>query len=213
MKKVLLGSVVMISLTVGPALAQSQSAGPYGEIRGGVVLLSDSDIDQAGFPTSEISFDTGGVVEGALGYASGTGLRGEVALGYRTNDTDQLSDPVFGVFPIDGDVTALSLMANGYYDFNAGMPALHPFVGAGIGVAMIDIEASTFGVTLVNDDDTVFAYQAIAGVAYDFTPTVAGTLRYAYFATANPTFTDSTGVPFDAEYDSHAIMVGLLYTF
>lgn len=189
------------------ALAQVQPAGAYGEIRGGVAWLSDSDIDQAGF-SDEIEFDTGTVIEAGLGYGFGNGWSGEIALGYRSNDNDQLAGVDLG-----GDVTAITLMANGYYDFDVGMPAVHPFVGGGVGLAKIDIDASAFGVSIANDDDTVFAYQAVAGVAYDVTPTMAATLRYAYFATADPTFDDASGAPFDAEYDSHSIMVGLAYTF
>ena len=57
-------------------------------------------------------------------------------------------------------------------------------------------------------DDTVFAWQLMAGLAYNFTPNMAATFSYAYFATSDPEF---EGIEFD--YASHNVIVGLRFGF
>ena len=99
---------------------------------------------------------------------------------------------------LDADLTTLSLMANGYYDFETGS-ALKPFIGAGIGFANHDFE---------DVDDTVFAYQFTLGAAYAVNETMDLDCAYRYFATADP---DLDGI--DADYGSHNISVGLRFKF
>ena len=64
-----------------PALALAQNPGIYVEGRGGAAFLTDSDFDNTGIGNVDLSFDTGWVIEGAVGYAHDNGLRGEVAIG------------------------------------------------------------------------------------------------------------------------------------
>ena len=61
-------------LLSGTAAAQSGASGLYGELRGGATFLSDSDLEGAG-TVGEVAFDTGGLVEGAVGYEH-TNFRG-----------------------------------------------------------------------------------------------------------------------------------------
>ena len=153
-------------------------------------------------------------------------MEGEVS--YRKNDLDKFdvtnvtlagigSFDNLGSLDADGDVLALGFMANGWYDFDTGSP-WKPFVGGGLGIARIslnDVTATAFGVTvpLADDKDWVFAYQVGAGIGYEVTPTTTVSLGYSFFATADPDFTDVTGIPFDAEYQSHNIEIGLRFGF
>jgi hypothetical protein len=66
---------------------------------------------------------------------------------------------------------AFSAMFNGYYDFHldkfgaeGAITKLTPFIGAGIGAAVIGADAKIAGARIVDDSDTVFAFQAIAGL-------------------------------------------------
>lgn len=196
------------------AAAQNWSQGVYLEVRGGTVFLTDSDIDDlAGIDDIELETDIGWLVEGAVGYAHDSGLRGEVAIGYRENEFDELEgDPGGGSVSVDvdGDISAFTTMGNVYYDFYLGkygaqgaLANLAPFVGAGIGLAVIDIDGD-----LGDEDDTTFAYQLMAGVSYAFTPNIAASLGYAFFSAPDADF---DGVDFD--YDSHNVMAGIRYTF
>ncbi len=232
MKPGLLGVLAATALIAPGAVAaqsdQESFKGLYFDIRGGASSLSDADNSGSGITSDiviESEFDTGYVLDGAVGYAHPSGLRGEIALGFRSHDIDTLTitnDGGVGVFlgvgslnglstsDVDGDVRTVSLMANGFYEFDVGS-GFKPFVGAGAGAAFLDVEAALVGVTIVDDDDTVFAYQGMAGVSYQISPDLSLSLLYNYFATADPSFSDAAGGSFDSEYDSHNIMVGLRF--
>ncbi|MDX2493411.1 MAG: outer membrane beta-barrel protein [Desulfuromusa sp.] len=168
----------------------------------GIVSASDSDIDD-GFDTGELSFDDGFAVTGALGQTLGSTGRVEVELGYRTNNIDKIKIDGLGIANIDGDVTTLSLMGNGYYDIVTGSN-FTPFIGAGIGVANIKAKMDLVG----SEDDTVFAYQLAAGGSLAINKNLSVDLQYRYFATADPDFDG-----LEAEYNTHNLIFGLRLTF
>lgn len=64
-----------------------------------------------------------------------------------------------------GDFTADYLFVNAYYDFDAGW-SLNPYVGIGIGNAWIDVDYSPSNVSIIDDDDSVLAYQLMGGLNY-----------------------------------------------
>ena len=214
-------------------------AGWYAAFDAGTVFLEDSSstaTDPLGSVSFDTKFDTGYGVHGAIGHSWGEfRLEGEVS--YRTNDLDtfditnvtlagigSLSDVGNGDF--SGDVSALGFMANAWYDFNTGSP-WKPFVGGGLGLARISInDVSITSLTLLgvpiplaspvplaDDDDWVFAYQVGAGLGFEVTPTTTISLGYRFFGSADPDFTDLAGIPFDAEYRSHNIEIGLRISF
>ncbi len=196
------------------AAAQNWSQGVYVEVRGGATFLTDSDIENlAGISDIELDTDTGWLLGGAVGYALSSGLRGEIELGYRENKFDELKgDPGGGsvTVDVDGDITAFTTMANGYYDFYLGnfgatgaAANLAPFVGAGVGVAVFDTDGD-----LGNEKETAFAYQVIGGLAYAFSPNLGASLSYSFLSAPSAEF---NGTDFD--YDSHNVMVGFRFTF
>ena len=65
------------------------------------------------------------------------------------------------------------------------------------------------GISLVDDDDTVLAYQVGAGLGYAVNATTTIFVDYRYFATEDPEFSYSQ----EAEIDSHNISLGLRYNF
>ena len=187
--------------------------------------------------------DTGFAVSGALGHALGKGWRVEGELGYRKNGVDEIDVkspgglvaiqfPTFAALPesvqdrivagargrqaISGDVSMVTLMVNGYYDVELGA-GWRPYLGGGLGVAFVSLDAeSAGGVSLVDDRDTVFAYQAGAGVGRELVvpggrPVIVS-LDYRYFGTADATFTgDVTGAEFETELDGHYVGIGLRF--
>lgn len=209
MRKIGVGMALLLVLVLSsaPALAK----GPYFGGQAGGVFLSDSDVsDPAGeFATAE--FDTGLGLALVGGYSFDM-FRLEGELFYKINDFDTLSDAGFGI-PVEGDVSALGLMVNAFYDFKTGTP-FTPYIGAGIGMAQVSInDLSILGVTVLDDDDGVLAYQLIAGVGYAVSNAVTLDLQYKYLATTDPEFTDVEGATIETEYSSHNIMVGLRYNF
>ena len=179
------------------------------------------------------SLDRGLAVNGAVGYRLAGGLRVEGELGYRKNDLDALDvrEPgglaallppgappaaLKGKRPIEGDLQALSFMANLWYDIDLEYD-MKPYVGAGVGMTRLSLTAKSSGVTVADDTDTAFAWQIGAGVGYeigetgDGRPVVLG-LDYRFHGGADPTFTGSlTGTPFDAEVGGSYAGVGLRF--
>ncbi len=97
----------MVFATVFMA-ASAQAAKGKMYFAGSAGLSISTDVD---FPGGNISFDPGWNITGALGYDMGM-FRVEGEIGYRMIDVDEVT--IGGVlFPADGDVTALTFMANG----------------------------------------------------------------------------------------------------
>ncbi|MFZ2225646.1 MAG: outer membrane beta-barrel protein, partial [Candidatus Deferrimicrobium sp.] len=115
--------------------------------------------------------------------------------------------------PVDGDTSSMALMVNAYYDFKMVSPTIVPYIGVGIGGASISVDASDDVGQIVDDDDLVFAYQAMAGVGFAVNQQVTIDLGYKYFATSDPSFEAIGGGTFDSEYSSHNVFLGLRYNF
>ncbi len=216
MWKIALSAVVAAVILPSAVMAQTTPSGVYVEARGGAVFLMDSDLDTgiAGLD-AEVSFDPGWMAEGAIGYAHESGFRGEIAAGYRKNDLDEIKVSVAGVGSASasagGDITATTVMVNGYYDVYFG-PQMRwaVYIGGGAGAAYLDLSGlSVSGVAgSVSDNDTVFAYQGSLGFSFAATPNVVLSLGYQYLATTDPEF---EGV--DAEYQSHNAVAGARFLF
>ncbi len=186
--------------------------GPFVGIMGGVNFTNDQDISGAGVGINRtVDTDTGWAVMPSIGYRYGNGIRTEFELGYRSNDVDSVSGSTAGA----GEITAKSAMLNLLYDVDTGS-RLMPYIGGGIGYAQVDYDGVRpvgAGVNRVNDDDNVFAYQGIAGLSYWVNDAVEVAAEYRYFATQDPDFRTSAGVPVEGEYSSHAALVGLRWNF
>lgn len=194
----------------GGAAAQSYYAGAYG----GVGIAHDSDTTISGVPvTITTSSDIGYAVGGFVGYDFAGPFRAEGELAYRRNGLDKQS-ALGSSFPLQGDVSTLALMANGIYDFRSGTSAFAPYLGAGLGVARFSlIDAGVVGSPTEDNDDTVLAYQLIAGIGYELSPTTTLFADYRLFGTANPEFTDSSGTQVETEYMGSTVLVGFSTSF
>ena len=198
MKKI----VVMMCLAV--FLAVPAMADPYVSASFGLVNLRDADLSST-TTRGKLSFDNGIGFLGAIGSGFTGDFRGEVELGYRINDIDRMREGAT-VRSQSGDITTVSLMANVYKDFPLGM-GFDPFVGAGIGIANVEADLNGFGIN-GKKDDTVFAYQLMAGGAFILNPNMKLDLQYRFFATEDPEFAHV-----EAEYVSHNFLIGLRFGF
>ncbi|MGE5475022.1 MAG: outer membrane protein, partial [Bacteroidales bacterium] len=134
--------------------------------------------------------DWGWVGIGQVGYNFG-GPKLELEGGYRGNN----------------DISSWSAMVNGIYEFLPNSK-WHPFLGAGIGWAWLD---GDYAGTNANNTDNKFAYQGIAGVAYDVTNNWALKAQYRYFATLDTDLGPAND--HNAEYRNHSLLVGFTYKF
>lgn len=151
-------------MTLSMSSAAYAAQGVYVSGNLGVAMSSDIDISE---PTTRLTVS----FESDPGFALGA------AVGY---DFDKASVLGFD-FDLSGDSSVLGIGLNGYYDFT-NKSSFAPFVTAGAGLAKVEFDG--FGISGVtigqSDDDTVFAYQFGAGVAYAVTRTVNIDVTYRY---------------------------------
>lgn len=227
----ILGGLLIPALLITSASPTKADDGWYLSSDFGALLIDDSGshaVDTVGNAiTFETEFDPGFVAQGAAGYAW-RNFRFEGEASYRRASADTLNVTAVtlagvGAFntalPLKGggDVTALGLMANGWYDFDLGAK-WRPFIGGGVGIANVSLNDVTGDIggtpsPLADDDDWVLAYQAGAGIGYQYNPSLTISLGYRFFATANPEFRDPDGVPFDGAFQTHSLMLGLRVQF
>jgi opacity protein-like surface antigen len=208
-------AVILLST---PALAIDE--GLYVGLGGGVSFTQDPDITLSGpggTASGNLGINTGFGVIGALGFQWKNGFAVEGEIGYRRgsggNSTLTLG-ALSATGDVDGNVDALSFLANGRYGFDTGT-SLTPFILGGVGVARVganDIGAG--GLTIVDDTDWVFAYQAGAGVNVALGDGFSAEATYRFFGTTGPDFTGIAGIKVEADgIKNHSIFVVLKYTF
>lgn len=198
------------ALLVGmSAAAMAETNGWYVGAEGGVNYMGKDKVDGG-----KAKFDLGPAFVGQVGYGFGA-VRTEAELGWRTNGVDKIEG-----LKAKGDVSPLTLMGNVYYDIATGTPWT-PYLGAGIGAAYLSADKVRLDNAAVDyridDSNTVFAYQGIAGVEYALNDNLSIKGDYRYLATTEGKFKTkgalSGGEKVKYDYESHAIMVGFTYKF
>jgi outer membrane protein OmpA-like peptidoglycan-associated protein len=190
--------------------------------------------------------DWGYVGVGSIGWGFGNGIRAEIEGNYRFNEVDRISVLGRNAAPSTGRIHQYGVMANAFYDFNAfsamsPIPGIVPYVGLGAGYVWSDWRRVGGGVALpagraagfaVDDRDGRFAYQAIAGLAYNLGAVVPGlsiTAEYRFMGTLEPRLNSATAVSsptlpaaanpqvqtsnFRPDNYNHSVLLGLRYAF
>ena len=210
-----------------PALARDDSW--YVGVEGGAMLVEDVNFDIGTTPrAATVDHYAGWDVDATIGYDFG-GFRAEAEVGYRQAGIETyrsgLTTPALrannvlinvpaGTYPAAGGrSSALSFMVNGMLDFGDD-DVLSGFVGGGVGVARVDetIGLNTRG-DFLDDSDTVFAWQAFAGIRAPLSDSVDVTLKYRFFNADNVTLVDVSGRVFEGRFRSHSILGGLTFNF
>lgn len=205
MKKLFWVTLCLFLSLMIPAISFSAAPGPYLSGQIGMSFMTDSDWgDDA--DNVEIGFDPGLAANIAVGYNLGMG-RIEAELGYQKNDVDELRGDV-ATFKAAGDVSCISFLVNGYFDFVNASP-LTPYLSVGIGGARVDVNNfNALGYKVAGNNETVYAFQVGAGVAYAINKNLTLDLKYRYFGT------EDVRIEFyEAEIASHNVYLGLRYNF
>ena len=198
MRKTSLVLLSMMVLGMCATIANAQGTGIYFSGNLGGIRVMDSDVTWYDGFQDEAKFDTGIVTTVAIGWDFGIGLRPEFELGFRFNEVDRQ-------FPngIGGEIYSSSIMGNLFFDFIPHQ-RVSPFIGAGVGFANVEVDLDFWG----SDDDTVFAYQFMAGLSFAVSRNINIDLQYRYFATEDPEFDF-----FESEYKTHSVMGGIRIRF
>ncbi len=206
--------ILAAGLIVSVATAASaETNGWYAGGEAGLNLAPQAKFED-GVKTWRNTQDPGYGLLGQVGYGFGQ-YRLEGEIGWRSNSIDKVKTAA-GSFSGGGSLGALDVMANAYYDVPTGT-AFTPYLGAGVGG--VDVNASKIrgnGVTYTNDDNFVFGYQGIAGVAYAINDQLSLKADYRYLRTVDARLNEdpSWGTSYGkGEYAAHSIMVGFTYKF
>ncbi len=197
--------------------AFAAEGGLYFSLYGGGALVDDVENDSA-TGSFNLSYDPGWTGGAAIGYdlrtafpEIGTG-RVELEVSWRQNDLDQV-EFAEGKVTGSGTATTESIMLNTIGEYRDTLPWI-PYVGIGAGAARITLDALRVAdFPLVDGEDTVFAWQVLAGVGVQVAPRLYLDLGYRYFATLDPGFTDALGQKFDSQYDTHNATFGMRIDF
>ncbi len=187
-----------------PQAEQTPKAGGYFALSGYFLGLTGTELRDitAGGIERDLEADDGWGAGLAIGYRSGRGFRLEGEAVYRNNDVEVMG-AVFPQLEIGADVYSVGLMANAYFEPELRFP-INPYIGAGLGGANVALDADDLD---IDNDDWVFAYQAMAGAVLKLR-TVDLFAGYRYFATDDPAFQGT-----EIEYRTHNLEVGLRIGF
>ena len=205
-------AICLVSLLGFGVSAHAQNVENYISFGLGITATDDTSF-QVAPGTIDTEFDDDWNYSAAYGWKRDV-YRYEVELVLGEDDVS--SHSLNGGAPLagaTGGINMAGLMANGYYDFSTAS-AFTPYLGAGLGVAMV--EAEGFGVAAIpdvlDDDDTVIAYQLMAGIGYDLSDRTNIFAEYRYFGTggADVTTSVSTGsVATDLDYSISQFRFGV----
>jgi opacity protein-like surface antigen len=196
-------------LAAGVASASTAVDNKYVSVFGGYTYLSSNiDTYYYGHLLYDVHYFDGYNAGGSVGFQSNP-MRYEFQYTYLYADTDRYKVDNRTLLRIDGGTKANVLMGNIYYDFPEMLHAITPFLGVGVGYALMHAtlnSTSRFKRPHFNTRQDSFAYQGIAGLTYNFSNRFAINAAYRYLATAN---NDTWGKPLQAQMAD----VGLVYRF
>ena len=196
-------ALALAALLTGTATAANATEGWYGRADVGYSIGGGLDVD--GGDTLDFKNDWSEHV--GLGYAFQNGFRLEGEPSHRWNELQDW----------DGEARAWAAMANLFYDFNRG-GGVEPYLGIGVGLARISSNG-VVGPISWDGDDTVVAYQGMAGLAFPLGEQWDLDIGYRYFTAPSAEidgiidFEGPQPFTFSGDYTHQAVTVGLRYQF
>jgi OmpA-OmpF porin, OOP family len=203
--------------------AQAREGRVYAGINGGIVFEDQAEVENEPFtgqPPALINTGTGWEVDAVIGYDFGR-FRLELEGGYKNQDHDTLiiTGPNASNLPVglrtgpDSTQRIYSGMLNALVDIGPD-DGLQFYAGGGAGVAHVDFNLSTPDRgTFINDSDTTFAWQGIAGVRYPLTNNIDVGLKYRYFRVENVNVNGFNDSPLEVRLESHSALASLMVNF
>ena len=208
MSKSALSAVGTLALVVcaasTPVSAEQYEQGPYIGISAGYLGVSDNDGDISG-TEFDVEYDDGFGLGVQLGYKHWVWrLEAEFEYGQSGYEEGEVANVNFD---IDGDFDIFRWTGSIYYDFDAILTKYIPYIGGGIGLALVDVDEVTIGaVTVEGDDDTYFTAHGEVGMSFELSPEldIVPAYRLLYLDTGGNGVDDDT---------AHLFKLGLRYGF
>lgn len=223
--------------------SDSSNAGATGQFRtgNGAPVIPNQTLINAGTPYGwNTEFDNGLALSGEVGLVYGNGLRSGIEVAYTqadvkthnrvnvagtvidavdaavlTGSATQLGATVGAVVstPRGDEAKNLGVYANLYYDFNRE-GTIQPYVGAGIGFTQYEVTYRPSNVSIIDGDDTVFAWQLKAGATWKLNTNWDLYGEYAYRQSEDVGFSNKLFPGnLDIENEQNVLSVGVRYRF
>ncbi len=213
MKKAFYGIFGLLILLIGtPAQADTL----YFAVQAGFSTQPTSDNEDPNNPGNNFELNNQNGVNAALAVGAKFGsLRAEVEAVYRYNPNNKFVDSG-GAEGADGSLSTAHIFLNGYYEMDF-FGVVTPYVGLGVGYGKVSLNLKELdGTVVVDDDDTVYSYQLMAGAAINVTENFSLTAEYRYFDTitdAELMLSNAPGLIENSDIRSHEIRFGIRYWF
>jgi outer membrane protein OmpA-like peptidoglycan-associated protein len=212
LKNALLASALGLSiyaLVTSDASAGHRPQGWYVGLEGGVNWVDDADLDLVGVgPVNwEAEFESGWAAFVEVGYRWESNWRLELEGGWRNNDVDCIS---FGGPCVPGnwgEIHQFTHMLNFVHDIDISDRTA---LSIGVGVGGNFVEADT-PFLLRDDDDWVFAAQAIVQLTHELTNRLDFVLTYRFMTSEDPQFARFGAPAIEFENENHTVTVGLRF--
>jgi OmpA-OmpF porin, OOP family len=225
MRKMAIAVALASTAMATPAFARNDAW--YIGVEGGAMIVEDIKLDIGILPAAgSVDHKIGYDVDGIIGYDFGA-FRMEAEVGYKQAQVDAYTSSTTtrvgtGFAPATartfkgaaGQTSALSFMLNGLLDFGDD-DGLNGFVGGGAGVARVkhsNYSISSAG-NFLDDSDTGFAYQALAGIRAPLTDNIDVGLKYRFFNVDGVDTVDLLGRANRGRFRSHSILGSFIYNF
>ncbi len=211
MKKYVYGIFcLLVFLSSAPAQADTL----YFAVQAGFSTQPTSDNEDPNTPANNFELNTQAGYNAAFAVGAKFGsLRAEVEAVYRNNDHDKFSQGGTSE-GADGELSTLNVFLNGYYEIDL-FGVVTPYAGVGVGYGVVTLDVQRLDGTLVVDDnDTVYSYQLMAGAAFNLTENFSLTAEYRYFDTitdAELTLEAGLGTIENSDIRSHEVRFGIRY--
>ena len=194
-KKVLLGGFSLVAGSLFAAENAVSSFNPYVAVKGGYSILTKKD---------NIKYKNGfnGAVEFGVSYDA---WRLGLEVSYRQNKIKSSTNAAVAVANYN-KVNALAGMINVYYDY-ALTEECSLYVGAGLGMSKFNFVAVN---SKVETGKCVFAWQVLAGVAYDINENWTVEAGYRLFGTSKVKISNTAKIKTPLQ---NSLELGLRYNF
>ena len=216
--------VFVIAVSVFPFNTVSAQVGVYVGVFGGYTFGSDASLQYNDY-NYDYNHDYDIDVEDTVVFGFKVGYTPpplqyfsfEFEYSYLNPDVDKTVLPRTGTgnATIDGDVKFNNFMFNAIVKYPSGK--IHPYFGVGLGFSYVDVSVSTTSpARSASDDETVFAWQILAGLEIDLTNNLSIDIGYRYFAAEGSEsdhdyYYDHYGTHLD--YNTSMVTLGLKYRF
>jgi opacity protein-like surface antigen len=194
--------------------AQTSTASPtsrgdlYLRLSGGLVTTRDAN----GQGTEDVKFNEGYLLGVAIGKRASSGagpVNVDVELEGIWSQQDASNS---GALQAVDDINVGALMINAMLEFEIAHP-LSLYAGAGVGGAWMKVGTNSDG---TNDfkakDGPFFAWQARAGLQWQFTPGIAANVGYRFLNVADTRIDDNNGTnSFDLSTEQHVLELGIRF--